>query len=133
MLSDGPSAIQRRITAAQSRLSQIEACVNTQRQESASHSVKHLTRPRDIFRRVSRRTDGQLVHYRPPHSDVEMCSSASLKTSLQSREQAGRQAGQTLIEMCSLRLPTWFIITHNFPLKGSGRAAETGQDVCIGG
>lgn len=62
-----------------------------QLQESASHSVKHLlTRPRDIFRRVSRRTDGQLVHYRPPHSEVETGFSASLGTSLQSGGQAGR-------------------------------------------
>lgn len=90
LLSDRPSVIRQRITAAQSRPSQIETHVNRQLQESASHSVKHPTRPRDIFRRVSRRTDGQLVHYRPPHSDVETGFSASLRTSLQSRGQAGR-------------------------------------------
>lgn len=85
LLNDWPSVIQQHITAAQSRQSQIETHVSRQLQESASDSVKHLTRPRDISRWVSRRTDGQLVHYRPPLSDVEMGSSASLRTSLQSR------------------------------------------------
>lgn len=33
---------------------------------------------------------------------------------------------QTLIEMCSRWWATWFIITHNFPLKGLGCGADGG-------
>lgn len=58
--------------------------------------------------------------FHPPHFDVE---AASVLNSGHLWSPKGRQ---TLIEMCSHWWATWFIITHNFPLKGSGCGADGG-------
>lgn len=118
------------ITAAQSRPSQIETHVNKAAagvcvslgEASTNEAKRHFPPSVPAHRRTTR-----------PLSPTTFWCWNRLQCFARDVSAVRRAGRQTLIEMCSLRRATWFIITHNFPLKGSGRGAETRQDVCIGG